>query len=278
MEIFTTQRELKQYLKPYLGNVTIGFVPTMGALHKGHLSLIQNSNEHCELTICSIFVNPTQFNNSSDFKNYPVDHSADITLLESIDCDILFLPENAEEVYKNEKIEVIDIGNLAKVLEGEHRPGHFEGVLRVVKLLFEIVEPTKAFFGLKDYQQYLVIQKMVELLHLNIDVVGCEIIREKNGLAMSSRNKRLSKIELEDALILRKALVYCKNNFGKLSLKDLEAECFEMLKTTSTPEYFKICDAKSLEKFKENSTPEKLRAFRATSIGEVRLIDNMEIL
>jgi len=278
MEIFRTQRALKQYLHSGLENVEVGFVPTMGALHEGHLSLIRKSKENSEITVCSIFVNPTQFNNTSDFENYPIDHSKDIAKLESVGCDILFLPKDASEVYLNEKKEAVDIGNLANVLEGEHRPGHFEGVLRVVKLLFEIVEPNKAFFGLKDYQQYLVIQKMVEALHMNIEIVGCEIIREESGIAMSSRNERLSEIQLDQALVLKKALNHCKTNFGKMNLKELEQECLEILKAKSTPEYFDVCDAQSLNSLTDSVVPKHVRAFVAASIGEVRLIDNIEIV
>jgi len=278
MKIFKTQRALKLYLKPYLGKAVVGFVPTMGALHDGHLSLIRKSKENSEVTVCSIFINPTQFNNSSDFKNYPVDHSNDISLLESVGCDILFLPDDTHEVYQNEKRKVVDIGNLANVLEGEHRPGHFEGVLRVVKLLFEIIEPTKAFFGLKDYQQYLVIKKMVAVLNMDIEIVGCEIVREENGLAMSSRNKRLSELELENALVLKEALNHSKAHFGKMNLKELEQECFKILKSRSNPEYFNICNASTLESIDDESISKEIRAFVASSIGEVRLIDNMEIL
>ena len=278
MKVFKTQRALNQHLNFELRNSIVGFVPTMGALHEGHLSLIRQSKETCDLTVCSVFVNPTQFNNASDFTNYPKDHTSDIKLLESVGCDVLFLPDDPDEVYKNEKRVSVNIGNLANVLEGEHRPGHFEGVLRVVKLLFEIVEPAKAFFGLKDYQQYLVIQKMVDELRMDIEVVGCEIVREDNGLAMSSRNARLSESELSRALVLQKALKHCNEYFGIKDLGLLEKECFEILKKDSTPEYFGICDAESLNSITNNTDSKKVRAFVAASIGDVRLIDNIEIL
>ena len=206
MKIFKTQRTLKDYLSSIQGEFEVGFVPTMGSLHQGHLSLIQNAKKRCDIVVCSIFVNPTQFNKVSDFTNYPKDSLEDIELLQTAGCDILFLPNDVNEVYQNEEKVSLELGNIVNVLEGEHRPGHFDGVIRVVKLLFDIVQPDKAFFGLKDFQQFLVIQKMAKVLNMEIEVLGCDIIREDNGLAMSSRNKRLSNIELKNALVLQKAL------------------------------------------------------------------------
>ena len=278
MKIFKTQRTLKDYLSSIQGEFEVGFVPTMGSLHQGHLSLIQNAKKRCDIVVCSIFVNPTQFNKVSDFTNYPKDSLEDIELLQTAGCDILFLPNDVNEVYQNEEKVSLELGNIVNVLEGEHRPGHFDGVIRVVKLLFDIVQPDKAFFGLKDFQQFLVIQKMAKVLNMEIEVLGCDIIREDNGLAMSSRNKRLSNIELKNALVLQKALNHCKNNFGKIGLQDLQAECFGILQKESEPEYFEICDAESLLPITEESHSENIRAFTATSIGEIRLIDNIEIV
>jgi pantoate--beta-alanine ligase len=278
MKIFKTQRTLKDYLSSIQGEFEVGFVPTMGSLHQGHLSLIQNAKKRCDIVVCSIFVNPTQFNKVSDFTNYPKDSLEDIELLQTAGCDILFLPNDVNEVYQNEEKVSLELGNIVNVLEGEHRPGHFDGVIRVVKLLFDIVKPDKAFFGLKDFQQFLVIQKMAKVLNMEIEVLGCDIIREDNGLAMSSRNKRLSNIELKNALVLQKALHHCKNNFGKIGLQDLQAECFGILQKESEPEYFEICDAESLLPITEESHSENIRAFTATSIGEIRLIDNIEIV
>ena len=278
MKIFKTQRTLKDYLSSIQGEFEVGFVPTMGSLHQGHLSLIQNAKKRCDIVVCSIFVNPTQFNKVSDFTNYPKDSLEDIELLQTAGCDILFLPNDVNEVYQNEEKVSLELGNIVNVLEGEHRPGHFDGVIRVVKLLFDIVQPDKAFFGLKDFQQFLVIQKMAKVLNMEIEVLGCDIIREDNGLAMSSRNKRLSNIELKNALVLQKVLHHCKNNFGKIGLQDLQAECFGILQKESEPEYFEICDAESLLPITEESHSENIRAFTATSIGEIRLIDNIEIV
>ncbi len=278
MKIFKTQRTLKEHLSSIEEKFEVGFAPTMGSLHEGHLSLIRESKKRCDIVVCSIFVNPTQFNVVSDFENYPKDYFEDIELLKSAGCDVLFLPNDVNEVYQNEKKVSIELGNLVNVLEGEHRPGHFDGVMRVVKLLFDIVQPDKAFFGLKDFQQFLVIQKMAKVLNLEIEVLGCDIVREESGLAMSSRNKRLSNNELKNALVLQKALNHCKNNVRKMGLQDLQAECFGILQKESEPEYFEICDAESLSPITEVSEAQNIRAFTATSIGEIRLIDNMEIL
>lgn len=277
MKIFKTQTELKQYLEAEYSKPIVGFVPTMGALHDGHLSLIKASGKDCDVTVCSIFVNPTQFNNSEDFEKYPIDHSSDIEALNSVGCDVLFLPTDANEVYKSETEFNVDLGEIGFVLEGEHRPGHFKGVMRVVKLLFEIVNPDKAYFGLKDYQQYLVIQKMVKELAMDVEVIGCDIIRESSGLAMSSRNKRLSEVELNQALVLQKALLFCQENYGDIENKALEEECLEILSKGSSPEYFKICDAVSLQEIRENTLSDNVRAFVAAQVGEVRLIDNVKI-
>ena len=278
MKIFKTQRTLKEHLNSIEENFKVGFTPTMGSLHEGHLSLIRESKKRCDISVCSIFVNPTQFNAVSDFENYPKDYFGDIELLISAGCDVLFLPTDENEVYQNEKQAHLKLGNITNVLEGAHRPGHFDGVMRVVKLLFDIVQPDKAFLGLKDFQQFLIIQKMTKELNMEIEVIGCDIVREESGLAMSSRNKRLSSNELKAALILQKALNHCKKNFGKMGLQALQAECFAILQKESEPEYFEICDTESLFPITEVSQSNNIRAFTAASIGEIRLIDNVELL
>ena len=278
MKIFKTQRTLKEHLNSIEENFKVGFTPTMGSLHEGHLSLIRESKKSCDISVCSIFVNPTQFNAVPDFENYPKDYLGDIELLNSAGCDVLFLPNDVNEVYQNEKQVHLDLGNVTNVLEGEHRPGHFDGVMRVVKLLFDMVQPDKAFFGLKDFQQFLIIQKMAKELNMEVEVIGCDIVREESGLAMSSRNKRLSSNELKAALVLQKALNHCQNNFGKMGLQALQTECFGILQQETEPEYFEICDAESLFPITEVPKAKNIRAFTAASIGEIRLIDNMELL
>ncbi len=276
MKVFATQEDLKSYLSD-LGDKSIGFVPTMGALHQGHLSLIKKSRSENDLTVCSIFVNPTQFNNPDDLSSYPVLHEQDIKLLEQENCDLLYLPDNAEDVYLNEQSFEVDLGMLEDLMEGEHRPGHFNGVMRVVKLLLEIVSPDRAYFGLKDYQQYLVVKTMVDQLKLGVDIVGCEIIREPSGLAMSSRNMLLSEQETVDALILQEALLYCKEHIQTESPEQIKEHCLNLLKLKSVPEYFEILDKSTLQPAKKGKKMENIHAFTAAVVGNVRLIDNLEI-
>jgi len=276
MKIFRTQKSLKQHLSTIKGS-TIGFVPTMGALHNGHLSLINRAKNETDLVVCSIFVNPTQFNERSDFDNYPTTHKEDISILEKAACDILYLPNNVDDVYLNEKSFSVDLGFLATVMEGEKRPGHFDGVLRVVKLLFEITTPSKAFFGLKDYQQYSVIRKMVSDLNLNIEVVGCDIVREDSGLALSSRNALLSKKEKQDALVLSKSLQYLQKNCKEGDIRKLLIEGMDILFKASTPEYLIVAESKTLNPVTTLQKGIEYRAFVVAKIGNVRLIDNVEI-
>ena len=277
MNIFYTQDELKSFLQLKAKDKSVGFVPTMGALHEGHLSLIRTSKTDTDLTVCSIFVNPTQFNESADFENYPVTIDADIELLESVNCDILYLPKNAEDVYKNEVPFSIETGVLSEVMEGKNRPGHFDGVMRVVKLLLEIVEPDKAYFGLKDFQQYAIIKNMVKQLDMKVDVVGCPIVREKSGLAMSSRNALLSEEDKKKALIIYQTL---KDLQDKVQIGDVTQwveKGLEQLQKNTTPEYLTIAESETLLPVSQLEKEKKYRAFAVARIGGVRLIDNIEI-
>lgn len=275
MEIFKTQQELKNYLKKTDLKST-GFVPTMGALHRGHLSLLIKAKAENDLVICSIFVNPTQFNDKSDFDNYPILIEEDILQLKSVGCDILYLPENKEDVYQNESEFKVDLGVLDKVMEGINRPGHFDGVMRVVKLLLEIVTPTRAYFGLKDYQQFMIIKEMSSQIGLSTKIVGCEIIREADGLAMSSRNLLLTLPQRQVATTLIKTLKYCKDHINEASIEVLENRCLAMMRQYGEPEYFVIRRADSLEKTTKEYKGE-VRAFVVCKIGNVRLIDNLQV-
>lgn len=276
MLIFKKQEKLKAHLES-IPTKTIGFVPTMGALHNGHLSLVEQAKQQADIVVSSIFVNPTQFNDSKDFEKYPITHNKDINLLEKTDCDILYLPNSVEDVYKNKKNISLDLGSIATVMEGANRPGHFDGVVQVVSVLFDIVKPNKAFFGLKDFQQYCIIKKMVNELKLEVDIIGCPIIREENGLAMSSRNMLLSNSEKEDALILFETLNFLQKNCQVGDISHLLEEAIKLLATKSKPEYLIIAKADNLEKalFLEKGT--KYRAFVVAHVGNVRLIDNIEI-
>ena len=275
MKICRTQNEVKIACENF-NSKKVGFVPTMGALHRGHLSLLMKAKAECEIVICSIFVNPTQFNDPKDFQNYPIHIEEDIKLLESVGCDMLYLPENKEDVYINETEFKVDLGILDKIMEGINRPGHFDGVMRVVKLLFEIVKPTKSYFGLKDYQQFLIIKEMTKQLGLPIEVIGCETVREADQLAMSSRNLLLSIPQRQVATTLIKTLEYCKEHFDSDQIASLEHRCLAMMTQYGEPEYFVIRRADNLREVEKDYIGE-VRAFVVCKIGNIRLIDNLQV-
>jgi pantoate--beta-alanine ligase len=275
MQVFNKQSALQSYVKA-TGLQKVGFVPTMGALHQGHLSLIHRSKAENELTVCSIFVNPTQFNNPSDLAGYPNRIEEDIALLTESGCDVLYLPDSMEDVYANEQPFSVDLGALNTVMEGKHRPGHFDGVVRVVKLLFQIVHPTRAYFGLKDFQQYCIIVEMANQLFPNIQIIGCETVREASGLAMSSRNLLLSAEQRIQAEVLYKALWEAKEKIKNSPISQIEQEALEYLRKCSEPEYFELRNAVTLQPVKDVLN-EKVRAFVVAKVGNVRLIDNMAL-
>lgn len=276
MKVFRTQAELKVFLKQ-LNQEVVGFVPTMGALHLGHVSLIKKAKTESSVVVCSIFVNPTQFNESSDFENYPSTHKQDIELLEEVGCDVLYLPESVADVYQNEIPLNVNLGPLAEIMEGANRPGHFNGVVQVVRVLFDIIKPNKAFFGLKDFQQYCVIKKMVSDLDLSIEIIGCPIVREKSGLAMSSRNTLLTEQQKEDALIIIQTLRFLQKEIKEGDVSRLLTVCREKLKENSTLEYLTIAESDSLKLTEFIEKTKKYRAFVVSRVGNVRLIDNIEI-
>lgn len=247
----------------------------MGALHDGHLSLVAQSKANCVITIVSIFVNPTQFNNSDDLKKYPKPLEKDIQLLENAGCDILFSPE-VDEMYSETEDWGYEVGPMSNILEGKFRPGHYKGVTQIVFKLFDLIKPDSAFFGQKDYQQFLVISKMSQDLNLNIDLIACPIIREADGLAMSSRNIRLSASERNKSLALFKSLEFIRTNFHQLPIDELLDRAnllFEKDDHVSL-EYLKICDMLTLEEI-HSKKKQKAIALIACMIGETRLIDNM---
>ena len=263
-------------------NKKIGFVPTMGALHQGHLSLIEKSQTENDITVCSIFVNPTQFNEADDFKKYPRTVTSDINLLEKSNTDLLFLPEVVEVYPKGtESDPVYDFEYLETVMEGAHRPGHFKGVAQVVARLLEIVQPDKLYLGQKDYQQCLILQKLInEILKWDIQIKVCPIIREDNGLAMSSRNARLSTDERAKAGAISQTLLFIKEQAGKKPLFQVKKEAMEKLKSVDIigeVEYLEIADADTLKDVKEWDDSQNLIACVAVRVGDIRLIDNMFI-
>jgi len=256
---------------------SIGFVPTMGALHAGHISLVKKAKVHSDIVIVSIFVNPTQFSNSDDLKKYPRTIDEDILLLEKAGVDIVFTP-SVEEMYpKNTKQEKINLGKMDKVMEGRFRPGHFDGVVQVVKRLFDIVEPNAACFGKKDFQQLAVIQYMTDYYKLPIQIIGCEIIREKSGLAMSSRNMRLSVKQKKDSLAIFETLKFAKENASNYSPKELKSLSKTYFKKSNLKlEYLEIIHPVSLIVLNSDWV-EGAKCCIACYCGEIRLIDNIQL-
>lgn len=276
MLVFTTIDSLQTQLNKERG--TIGFVPTMGALHDGHISLISSSLDQSDFTVCSIFVNPIQFNKTSDFENYPVTLEMDKEKLEAVGCHALFLP-SFEEMYPTGKGKSFDFGQLSSVMEGAYRPGHFDGVASVIERFFDIIEPDFAFFGEKDFQQLAVVSKLVENSGIKTSVVGCPIVREKNGLAMSSRNQRLSKVEKEVASEIYKGLLDMKSNFRNISVEGAKSSYIAWIDAHEIMEveYIEIVDGKSLMPIKKWEDTTICMAFTAININGVRLIDNLTL-
>ena len=259
----------------------IGFVPTMGALHEGHLSLIKESKKENDLTVCSIFVNPTQFNEVEDFEKYPVTLEQDIHLLESIQCDILLLPE-IDEVYPNgiDKNIIYKIGQLESVFEGKYRPGHFQGVCMVVHRLLDMVQPQRLYVGQKDFQQCKVISLLLELINKKneIELRICPTIREKDGLAMSSRNLRLTVEERERAVMIFAALEFIKKSIRPGNQDALKKIATKMLNEADfNVDYLEIADEKTLEQVHTWDGKQTIVTLIAARLGNIRLIDNMLI-
>lgn len=278
MQIFRTIKEVKSFVdeKKQLGNV-IGFVPTMGALHQGHISLIETSRKQTDITICSIFVNPTQFNNADDLKHYPRTPDTDIQMLQDAKCDILYMPD-VNDIYPNNETQQFDFGKIGNILEGEHRPGHFNGVGQVVSILLKGIQPHKAFFGSKDYQQVMIVKELVKQQNLSVDIISCPILREPDGLAMSSRNKRLTVEERKVAslipIIMKKATDLVREKgvtYAKLYV-DEQIHQQPLMKL----DYYEICDAESLDLLQDIYNKRAISLI-AVFVGAIRLIDNLEI-
>ena len=280
MKVFKTKKELKTYFKGYSSkNFTIGFVPTMGALHNGHLSLVKESVDNNEITVASIFVNPTQFNKKEDLENYPRTLENDLTLLQSVSCDIAFIP-STEEIYSNTiSSNHFEFDGLEIQMEGKFREGHFNGVGTIVKKLFEIVTPTNAYFGEKDFQQLQIIRKMVQKNHLPVSVIGCPTFREKNGLAMSSRNQLLSEKEKEEGAIIYETLCEVKELINNKAIEKINSWVGEQFDKNPLfkLEYFVIADEENLTPALTISPNKNYRAFIAVHADKVRLIDTMAL-
>uniref|UniRef100_UPI003750487A pantoate--beta-alanine ligase n=1 Tax=Flavobacterium sp. TaxID=239 RepID=UPI003750487A len=259
-------------------NSPIGFVPTMGALHDGHLSLLKKSIDNNAITVISVFVNPTQFNNLEDLKKYPRTLESDVKKIETVSSDIIVYAPTVDDIYEgNTKSEHYDFDGLENQMEGKFRPGHFDGVGTVVKRLFEIVKPTNAYFGEKDFQQLQIVKKLVEKEKISVNIIGCEIFREQNGLAMSSRNERLSSQERKEAAVIYKTISRAKTLFGTKSAKivsEFVKESFQKNPLFEL-EYFEIADEASLLPCIKKSKSKKYRAFIAVFANKVRLIDTI---
>ncbi len=287
MVIHTTKETLTQALSLKRNNARkagknykIGFVPTMGALHEGHLSLVLKALEENDVVVVSIFVNPTQFNNSNDLEKYPRTPEKDLSLLEGITKDlIIYLPQVFDIYGEDVASKQYDFEGLEFEMEGKHRKGHFDGVGTVLTKFFQIVEPTKAYFGEKDFQQLQIVKKLVAVNKIPVEIVGCPILREENGLAMSSRNARLSAEQFEEASLIYKTLTEVREKFDSHSIADLNkivAERFLQNEDIQL-EYFEIANEDTLKTALEKANATKYRAFIAAFLGEVRLIDNMPL-
>lgn len=278
MQVFYTKDELiEEVLSIKNSNLSIGFVPTMGALHLGHISLVNESVLKCDITIVSIFVNPTQFNDKNDLEKYPRNLEADLKLLENTGCQYVFSP-SVDDMYPNSELNDFNFGRLEEVMEGKHRPGHFNGVAQIVSRLFDIVQPDCAFFGQKDFQQVAVIRKLIEMMNYKIQLISCPIVRESNGLAMSSRNERLNSEERDNAGIIFKTLSAFAKQSHVYSVEEIKK--LIVLQINNNPfinvEYFELVNENTLEPVNEWSSDFGIYGCIAVHCGNVRLIDNVK--
>jgi len=281
MLIFNTNNELVSHLKSVTNSKTsIGFVPTMGALHKGHLSLLKTALEQNSVVVISIFVNPTQFNNPEDLAKYPRTLDTDVEKIKTVSSEIIVYAPSVNDIYEGKTIsQHFNYDGIENQMEGKFRPGHFDGVGTIVKRLFEIVQPTHAYFGEKDFQQLQIVKKLVSKYNIPVKVIGCPIYRETNGLAMSSRNERLSKTEREKAELIFETLNHAKQLFGTKSAKEVsqwvtnafaKQQLFEL-------EYFQIADEETLLPCVRKTKSKKYRAFIAVFVNNIRLIDTISL-
>jgi pantoate--beta-alanine ligase len=277
--VYDKSAELKEALKIVRSEgKRIGFVPTMGALHEGHLALVRRAMSECDEVVVSIFVNPTQFNNPTDLEKYPRMLNKDVELLSTQGNIIVFAPEYEEVYPEGEQFMGIDLHGLDEVLEGKFRPGHFQGVVHVVRNLFRIVQPDKAYFGLKDFQQVAIIKHMVKILGLSIEIVECETSRDESGLALSSRNLRLSSEEKEQALIIPHTLFYAKSIVEGRTPKEVRtlAKLF-FSRGKLELEYLELVDGETLQRLGDTWAKNSVCCI-AAHCGPVRLIDNLELI
>jgi pantoate--beta-alanine ligase len=280
MKIFYTKAALSISLKKIKPAKNIGLVPTMGALHKGHLSLIEQSLKDNDHTIVSVFVNPTQFDNDSDLEKYPRTLEEDVNLIKSLNNKVFIFAPQATDLYNGDVVSrKFNFGPIANEMEGKHRKGHFDGVGTVVSLLLKAVEPTHTYFGEKDFQQLQIVRKLVEIEKIDTSIKGCPIVREPNGLAMSSRNKRLTNEQFEAATLISQSLSEAKKLFKNTSINNITNYIKNQFEKNShlELEYFEIANVKTLKTASRKRKGNKYRGFIAAFAGEVRLIDNMAL-
>lgn len=279
MKVITSSEELKKALLPhYDSKKSIGLVPTMGALHQGHLSLVEKATSENEITVISIFVNPTQFNDPEDLKKYPRTLEADLALLKKANVDIVFAP-TVEDVYPTKDTRTFSYPPLDEVMEGKARPGHFNGVCQIVSKLFTLTNPTRAYFGEKDFQQLAIIREMVRTYPFQIEIVGCPIMREIDGLAMSSRNMRLTPIQRTQALNISKTLFSAKEKVDTYTLPSLKVWVENEIESSEglDLDYFEIVDGNTLQPIENWQDASYIVGCITVFCGEVRLIDNITL-
>ena len=278
MKIYETISGLQKKLQTLKNqNKTVGFVPTMGALHEGHLTLVRRCAEENDVCVVSIFVNPTQFNNKSDLENYPRTLNNDARLLEEVNCSIVFAPAE-KEIYPEPDTRVFDFGELGEVMEGKYRPGHFNGVAQVVSRLFDIVKPDRAYFGEKDFQQLAIIREMVRQCRIPVEIIGCPIVREADGMALSSRNMRLSKEEREKAVLISHTLLKSCNFAAEKSVVELKRWVVNQIdkEPLLEVEYFDIVNGSTLQSIHDWNDAQYVVGCITVYCGDVRLIDNVQ--
>jgi pantoate--beta-alanine ligase len=281
MKIHNSNSSLKEALSPFIKiRKRIGFVPTMGALHAGHVSLVEKASLENDYVVVSIFVNPTQFDNPNDLQKYPRTIENDIAHLKRFSKNIFIFSPNALDLYnQNISSKSYHFSGIENEMEGKHRMGHFDGVGTVLNLFFRIIKPNNAYLGEKDFQQLQIVKKLVEIENLPIKIIGCPIVRESSGLAMSSRNKRLNTDQLNEAIVIYKTLLKVKENFKLLSISKLNQLVKKKFKNhpSLTLEYFEIADTETLKTAIYKSKKKKYRGFIACFIDGVRLIDNIAL-
>lgn len=275
MIVVETIKKLKQELENYKSK-NVGFVPTMGALHSGHISLVERSVKENDVTVVSVFVNPTQFNDKADLERYPRTEEADKKLLEAAGCDIVFMPQ-VEEMYPEEDTRVFNFGCIETVMEGKYRPGHFNGVAQIVSKLFYAVEPTRSYFGEKDFQQVAIIRDMVRQLNLPVEIIACPIIREESGLARSSRNELLSAEERKKAALISQVLSKSVNFAKEMSVEEVKNWVCEQFTHDEVfkMDYYDIVDGNSLQSVSSWEDSDYIVGCIAIYCGKIRLIDNI---